>query len=63
MGSGGNGASGPSSIKAQIIAQQQSKTGPAQPPMTVDQFFLKWNESGNNDGLKSELLDRLISEN
>jgi hypothetical protein len=32
-------------------------------PMKVEQFFQKWNESGNNDALKSELIDRLISDN
>jgi hypothetical protein len=31
--------------------------------MTTDQFFIKWNESGNNDALKSDLLDRLIADN
>ena len=31
--------------------------------MNTEQFFQKWNESGNNDALKSELLDRLISDN
>ena len=34
-----------------------------QPPMTVDELFKKWNDSGNNEALKSELLDRIISEN
>ena len=32
-------------------------------PMSTEQFFQKWNESGNNDALKSELMDRLISDN
>lgn len=36
IGSSGNGVSGPASIKAQLIAQQQNKAGPAQPPMTID---------------------------
>lgn len=31
--------------------------------LTTDQFFIKWNESGNNDALKSDLLDRLIADN
>ena len=31
--------------------------------MTVDELFKRWNESGNNEALKSELLDRLIAEN
>jgi hypothetical protein len=31
--------------------------------MTVDELFKKWNDSGNNDAMKSELLDRIISEN
>jgi hypothetical protein len=31
--------------------------------MNADIFFQKWNESGNNDALKSELLDRLIQDN
>ena len=33
------------------------------PPITCDQFFEQWNRSGNNDALKSELIDRLISDN
>jgi hypothetical protein len=31
--------------------------------MTTDQFFVKWNETGNNDAMKSELIDRLIADN
>jgi hypothetical protein len=31
--------------------------------MTLDELFKKWNESGNNDAMKSELLDKLIAEN
>lgn len=31
--------------------------------MKIDEFFEKWNTSGNNDALKSELIDRLISDN
>lgn len=28
--------------------------------MTVETFFQKWNSAGNNDSLKSELLDHVI---
>jgi hypothetical protein len=31
--------------------------------MTTDELFRKWGETGNNDALKSELLDKLIAEN
>jgi hypothetical protein len=31
--------------------------------MTIDEVFKKWNESGNNEALKSDLLDKLLSEN
>jgi hypothetical protein len=31
--------------------------------MTIDDLFKKWNNSGNNEAMKSELLDKIISEN
>ena len=44
-------------IGAKVQAAQQ------QAPMNSDAFFKRWNESGNNDALKQELLDRLIQDN
>ena len=31
--------------------------------LEVDTFFQKWNASGNNDAIKSELLDQVIGDN
>ncbi len=59
IGSGGaQGQSGPATIKA-TMSNAKSST----PPMSTDELFKKWADTGNNDALKSELLDKLISEN
>jgi len=50
-GKQGNMAPGNSNLKSSTSA------------LTTEQFYVKWNESANNDLLKSELLDRLISDN
>lgn len=45
------------------LALSGNKLPVNQQPLTAEQYFQKWNESGNNDALKSELLDRLIGDN
>ena len=42
---------------------KMADAGKFQAPMKVEEFFEKWTTSGNNDALKSELIDRLISDN
>ena len=31
--------------------------------LSVEQFFSKWNSSGNNDAIKAELLEHAIGDN